>query len=61
MSAPDTEIEQQVKRHKSPLIGIAISLAFAGVLFIAFLFVVAERGNSPEGAEEQIEFIGEAD
>lgn len=33
MSAPDTNIEKQKRRHKGVLIGIAGAVIFAGVMF----------------------------
>lgn len=51
MSAPNTNIEKQKGRHKGPLVGIAIALAFAAVLFIAFFGYVWEPvSDAPEGA-----------
>ena len=37
MSAPDTNIDRQKKRHRGPLIGIAIGALFAFVLFGYFM------------------------
>lgn len=45
MSSPDTNLEKQQKRHKGPLIGIAVVLVFAGVLFLAMLTRTAELGT----------------
>lgn len=52
MSAPDTNLERQKKRHGFPIKGIALVLGFVAILFLAYLMVVAERGDSPaeEGA-----------
>jgi hypothetical protein len=36
MTAPDTNIEKQKRRHWGPLIGIGFVLAFAGLLFVGF-------------------------
>ncbi len=41
MSAPDTDVEKQARRHKTPLLGIAGSLIFAaiaGIVIAVFLF-----------------------
>lgn len=37
MSAPETNIEKQTRRHRGPLYGMAFVLAFAAVIFAAFL------------------------
>lgn len=55
MSAPDTNIKTQEKRHKPSLFGIAVSLGFAAVLLTAFLFWLSANGNAPEGAAVQID------
>ena len=55
MSAPDTDPEKQVKRHRPSLIGIAAVVALALVLLFAFVTFVVDRGGVPEGAEEQID------
>ncbi len=38
MSAPDTNIEKQTKRHKAPLVGMGSVVVFAGILFIGLLY-----------------------
>ena len=47
MSAPDTNIERQKKRHGFPLKGIALVLGFVAILFAAYMMFLAERGESP--------------
>jgi hypothetical protein len=37
MSAPDTNLEKQEKRHAGPLIGIGAGVIFAAILLFAFL------------------------
>jgi hypothetical protein len=37
MSAPDTDIKKQEKRHAGPLIGMAGGLLLAAILIFAFL------------------------
>lgn len=55
MSAPQTDPEKQARRHKPSLLGIAIAVIF-GVALITFLTVkVADRGETPDGAEVQID------
>ena len=55
MSAPHTNVEKQVKRHKAPLMGIIGVLIFAGLLLLGLLFWLSSTGNEPETAETQIE------
>lgn len=55
MSAPKTNIETQNKRHRGVLRVIAAAVAFAAVLFAAFMFWTAERGDTPIEAETQID------
>ncbi len=49
MSAPDTNVEKQARRHKTPLLGIAGSLIFAGVA--AAVIVVFLVGYSSEAED----------
>ena len=37
MSAPQTNVEKQRKRHIGPLIGISAGLIFAAIIFVFFL------------------------
>jgi hypothetical protein len=55
MSAPDTEIKTQRKRHFGALAGMAAAVVFAGVLLVGYLIILAERGDAPDGAETQID------
>ena len=36
MSAPQTDLERQKRRHRGPLIGIIAALIVAGLLFVVF-------------------------
>lgn len=47
MSAPDTNVNKQTRRHRGPLIGIAAAILFAAVL--AFIFL-ADGGEEVTGA-----------
>ena len=47
MSAPDTNIEKQEKRHRGPLYGMKIVVAIALILMIGLFFFLAENGNTP--------------
>ena len=42
MSAPDTNVETQAKRHRGPLVGIIGVLAIVALLFVAFLAWTAD-------------------
>ena len=55
MSAPDTNIDKQKKRHKGPLGGIALALIFAGILFVGYVAFEILAGDAPEGAETQVD------
>lgn len=47
MSASETNIDKQIKRHRGPLFGIAISLLCAGLLFVGFMFWTAYKSDNP--------------
>lgn len=50
MSAPNTNIEKQERRHRGPLTGMWIAVAFAVVLFIGWLvwmFALADPAGEP--------------
>jgi len=55
MSAPETNVEKQAKRHKGPLSGMAGGLLFVGVLLVAFMAWTFMQADEPEGAETQID------
>jgi len=50
MSAPDTNLEKQKKRHKGPLAGIAAVVAFALVLLAGWIAWEAYYGETPRDA-----------
>jgi hypothetical protein len=37
MSAPDTNLDRQKRRHKAPLVGLAVILVVVGLGFVMFL------------------------
>ena len=49
MSAPDTNIEKQKKRHAGPLVGIAAGIAFVAVLLVIYLVTVSGSGDELPG------------
>lgn len=49
MSAPNTNVEKQEKRHAGPLIGITAGLIFVGVILLGYIFFIATPAeNSPD-------------
>ena len=50
MSAPDTDLKKQEKRHFGPLLGISAGLVLAIVLIGAFVFT---QVSPPEGEEAE--------
>ena len=55
MSAPQTNVEKQADRHRPSLVGIAAAVIFALVLLFGLITFLAGRGETPEGAETQID------
>lgn len=41
MSAPNTNLEKQERRHRGPLIGITAGLLFVAVLLFGYIFFIA--------------------
>ncbi len=54
MSAPRTNIETQKRRHKGPLIGMALVALFAVGLIVYWQVEMAAEGDSP-GTEVETE------
>ena len=55
MSAPKTDLDKQEKRHRGPLRGMAVVVAFALVLLVVLITWISANGNEPEGADTQID------
>ncbi len=51
MSAPDTNIEKQERRHKPSLLGIRGILVIVALLTIAFVFYYAINSTGPDERE----------
>lgn len=54
MSAPNTNLEKQEKRHAGPLIGITAGIAFVAVILLGYIFFIATPAddtpdNTPTG------------
>ena len=47
MSAPDTNLEKQARRHKGPLWGMLTGVAVVALLLLGYLIWVAEEGDTP--------------
>ncbi|MCK0166987.1 hypothetical protein MWU52_05430 [Jannaschia sp. S6380] len=41
MSAPETNVEKQRRRHAGPIIGITAGLIFVAIILVAYLFFIA--------------------
>jgi len=48
MSAPDTDVEKQEKRHKPSLWGIKGAMLFGALMIILLLFFVIDNGRDDE-------------
>jgi hypothetical protein len=55
MGAPDTNLERQKRRHRWPLIGIGVAVAFGVGMMLFWLFGTVSDATPPEGAETQID------
>ncbi|SFI40176.1 DUF2273 domain-containing protein [Jannaschia pohangensis] len=53
MSAPDTNLDRQKKRHAGPLIGIGAGIVFAIILLVVYMSNVA--GEPGEGEADVVE------
>lgn len=47
MSAPRTNLETEKRRHRGPLIGMAVVVIFGVGLILYWLFQESAQGNSP--------------
>ncbi|MFA5581667.1 MAG: hypothetical protein WDA25_06915 [Paracoccaceae bacterium] len=55
MSSPKTDIRTQRRRHRGPLIGMAVVVLFGVLLIVYWLFEEAAEADPPAGAEVQID------
>ena len=55
MSAPDTNTEKQVEKHKAPLGGMAIAVGAGVILLILLITFIAVGGDDPVGADAQVD------
>ncbi|WP_299815034.1 hypothetical protein [uncultured Jannaschia sp.] len=58
MSAPNTNVEKQSRRHAGPIIGMAAGLAFVAIILVGYFFWVAspstEEADTIDGNDAQI-------
>ncbi|MBU2963422.1 hypothetical protein KO516_21860 [Citreicella sp. C3M06] len=52
MSAPDTDVPTQKKRHRPPLLGMWAGLGLVAILFLGWLFMTVGAGTE-DGAESE--------
>ena len=55
MSAPDTNLEKQEKKHKVPLVGMIAVVGFALVLLVVLVFFVFADGEEPDTVGAQVD------
>ena len=55
MSAPDTDLDAQKRKHRPSLVGIGLVVAFALALLAGLLVWVVANGDTPEGADVQVQ------
>ena len=55
MSAPNTDLEKQERRHRGPLRGMAGVLIFAAILLVVFIAYMFASNDGVEGADEVID------
>lgn len=53
MSAPQTNIEKQERRHRPALGGMTIAAGFAALLFVGWILWVFAAGNTPGESEAE--------
>lgn len=69
MSAPDTDVPTQKKRHRPPLLGMWLGLGLVAILFVGWLFMTVgagtqettEPGTPMEGGSGQVEQVDPED
>jgi hypothetical protein len=55
MSAPNTDLDKQEKKHRGPMRGMAGVVAFALLLLVGLMIWTTSNSTSPEGADTQID------
>ncbi len=55
MSAPDTNVKSEEKKHKSALLGIKATMVYAAILLTGLVVWTFFQSDGPDGAETQID------
>lgn len=55
MSAPDTNIKDQKRKHKPALAGMKVAVAFAALLLVGMVAWLFIQTDGPEGAAGEVE------
>ncbi len=50
MSAPNTNVETQTRRHNVPLTGMTLAVCFAGAMLVALIGWTVFNGDTPRDA-----------
>ena len=58
MSAPRTNIETQARRHRGPLIGMALVVIFGVTLIVYWLLEEAATADTPRSDAVQVDGVG---
>jgi hypothetical protein len=52
MTAPDTSLEKEQRRHAPALLGIALAVLVGGIMGAAMTYWAVERADTPPATEE---------
>ncbi|WP_103333681.1 hypothetical protein [Pseudotabrizicola formosa] len=55
MSAPQTNIEKQKRRHRGPLIGMIVVVLAVGLYYLWWVGYEVSESNPPQGEQTQID------
>ncbi len=55
MSAPNTDVKEEEKKHKPALLGIKAVLIYAAILLVGWLVWTMMYAEPPQGADTQID------
>jgi hypothetical protein len=55
MSAPDTNVKSEEKKHRPALIGIKATLVYAAILLVGLVGWTFLQSDGPDGAQTQID------
>lgn len=60
MSAPETEVERQARKHRASLSGMLLAGLFAAALFLAYLWYTTSGTDGEAVTDEETATTGEA-